>query len=67
MKTKEVGIRIRVERELREAFQLACSSQDRRASDVLREFMHAYTLKQQQGLQANLFTSPNQQDERVPA
>jgi hypothetical protein len=55
MTTKEVGIRIRVEKELRKAFQSACLAENRHASDVLREFMRLYALRQQEGLQANLF------------
>jgi hypothetical protein len=55
MSAKDVGVRIRVEKELREAFVQACRSQDRHASDVLRDFMRAFTEKQLQG-QADLFT-----------
>lgn len=55
MVAKDVGIRIRVEKELREAFVQACHSQDRHASDVLRDFMRAFTERQLQG-QADLFT-----------
>lgn len=54
MSIKDSGIRIRVERELREAFVQACRTQERAASDVMREFMRAFTDKQQQG-QADLF------------
>jgi len=54
MKVKDCGMRIRVERELREAFVEACRAQDRSAADVLRDFMRAFTEKQQQG-QADLF------------
>jgi hypothetical protein len=56
MKTKEVGIRIRVEKDLREAFQAACLAEQRRASDVLREFMRIYALNQNGGLQRALFS-----------
>jgi hypothetical protein len=56
MTTKEAGIRIRVEKELRLAFQSACLAENRHASDVLREFIRMYALRQQQGLQANLPT-----------
>ena len=54
MSVKDSGIRIRVEKELREAFVQACRAQERAASDVMREFMRAFTDKQQQG-QADLF------------
>ena len=55
MSTKDVGLRIRVERELREAFVLACVADQRKASDVLREFMLAYAKRNPSGKQTNLF------------
>lgn len=39
---KDVGLRIRVQRELRDAFVAACRSQDKPAAQVLREFMREY-------------------------
>jgi len=39
---KNVGIRIRVEKELRDSFGSVCQLNDRRASDVLRKFMSDY-------------------------
>ncbi|MGE0106581.1 MAG: plasmid-related protein [Thiomonas sp.] len=36
---KNAGIRIRIDREQREAFQSACRAQGCQASDVLREFI----------------------------
>ncbi|KZE31450.1 plasmid-related protein [Burkholderia multivorans] len=54
MTIKDSGMRIRVEKDLREAFVQACRAQDRHASDVLRDFMRAFTEKQIQG-QADLF------------
>jgi lipase chaperone LimK len=39
---KDVGLRIRVQRDLRDAFLAACRSQDKPAAQVLREFMRAY-------------------------
>lgn len=39
---KDVGLRIRVQRELREQFLEACRLQDKPAAQVLREFMRAY-------------------------
>jgi len=53
--SKDAGLRIRVERELREAFQGACLAEKRSASEVLREFMQAYSDRHQGGRQANLF------------
>lgn len=55
MSLKDSGLRIRVEKDLREAFVQACRAQDRHASDVLRDFMRAFTEKQLQG-QADLFS-----------
>ena len=39
---KDSGLRIRVERDLRERFLEICRQQDRPAAQVLREFMRAY-------------------------
>lgn len=55
MSNKNAGLRIRVERELREAFQGACAAENRRASEVLREFMQSFVERHQGGLQADLF------------
>lgn len=54
MLTKNSGMRIRVEKDLREAFVKVCKAQDRHASDVLRDFMRNYTEQHQRG-QAELF------------
>lgn len=53
---KDAAIRIRVERELRDAFNAACKAQRVDASGVLREFMHAYVERQQAG-QRDLFAA----------
>ncbi len=39
---KDVGLRIRVQRELREQFLEACKAQDKPAAQVLREFMREF-------------------------
>lgn len=39
---KDSGLRIRVERDLRERFLEICRQQDRPAAQVLREFMRQY-------------------------
>jgi hypothetical protein len=57
MSGKNVGIRIRVEEELRTAFQSACLAEQRQASDVLREFMRAFADQHSGGLQASLFAA----------
>jgi hypothetical protein len=54
MTIKNSGMRIRVEKDLRDAFVLACRAQDRHAAEVLRDFMRVFTEKQLQG-QADLF------------
>jgi len=39
---KDSGLRIRVERELREKFLALCREQDKPAAQVIREFMRDY-------------------------
>lgn len=39
---KDAGLRIRVQRELREEFLAVCRAQDKPAAQVLREFMREY-------------------------
>lgn len=58
MLSKDAGLRIRVEKELRDAFAEACRAEDRHASDVLREFMRAYADQRQGGKQTSLFPPP---------
>lgn len=43
MQKKDVGLRIRVDRDLREAFVEACRVQDVSASQILRDFMRSFT------------------------
>ncbi|QET03353.1 plasmid-related protein [Cupriavidus pauculus] len=54
MSLKDSGMRIRVEKDLRDAFVQACRAHNRAAADVLRDYMRAFTERQQQG-QADLF------------
>lgn len=42
---KDVGLRIRVQRDLREHFLEVCRAQDKPAAQVLREFMRDYVEK----------------------
>lgn len=42
MSAKDAGLRIRVEKALREEFLDVCQSQHRPAAQVLREFMRGY-------------------------
>lgn len=46
MTPKDVGLRIRVDRELREQFLHACRYRDQPAAQVLREFMRDYVKQQ---------------------
>lgn len=39
---KDAGLRIRVQRDLRDQFLSVCREQDKPAAQVLREFMRAY-------------------------
>ena len=45
MATKNVGLRIRVERALRDEFLKACRAEDKPAAQVIREFMRKYVEK----------------------
>ncbi len=45
---KAVGMRIRIEPELRQAFISTCRAQDLTAALVLRSFMREYILKNEQ-------------------
>lgn len=47
---KDVGLRIRVQRELREQFLEVCRAQDKPAAQVLREFMRGYVAQYGEGL-----------------
>jgi len=40
--TKDSGLRIRVQRDLRDSFLDACRAQDKPAAQVIREFMRDY-------------------------
>jgi hypothetical protein len=46
MAMKDVGLRVRVERELRDDFLEACRAHDRPAAQVIREFMRDYVVRQ---------------------
>jgi antitoxin component of RelBE/YafQ-DinJ toxin-antitoxin module len=56
MSTKDSGLRIRVELELREAFAQACQAQGMVGSEVLRQFMRSFAAKHSSE-QASLFGS----------
>lgn len=44
-KTKDAGLRLRVERDLREQFVKVCQADGRPAAHVLREFMREYVAR----------------------
>ena len=47
---KDVGLRIRVQRDLREEFLEVCRAQDKPAAQVLREFMRGYVAEHRSGI-----------------
>lgn len=59
MAAKDKGMRIRVERELREEFLEVCQREGRPAAQVLREFMRNYVAQRQSNLQPSLFFDNN--------
>jgi len=59
MSTKDSGLRVRIERDLREAFVNACQAQGLGASEVLRDFMRSFAAKHSSE-QAMLFGQASQ-------
>jgi predicted transcriptional regulator len=45
--TKDSGLRIRVQRDLRDRFLEVCRAQDKPAAQVLRQFMREYVERQE--------------------
>jgi hypothetical protein len=56
IKTKDVGLRLRVESELRQAFVDSCRADGRTAAQVLRECMRQYVERARAG-QQDLFAT----------
>ena len=54
MATKNAGLRIRVERALRDKFLEACRAEDKPAAQVIREFMRGYVAKHQTEAQGSI-------------
>lgn len=54
---KDSGLRVRVEKELREEFVGTCRLQGKPAAEVLRDFMRAYVAREHGGRQSYLFTT----------
>jgi len=65
MTTKDVGLRIRVEKELRQSFVAACKAQNKQASDVLRAFMRTFANQNPDGKQGDLFSAIEDTAERT--
>jgi len=55
LRTKDAGLRLRIERELREEFVEICRSEGRPAAQVLRDFMREYVSKNRAARQRELF------------
>lgn len=55
VKTKDAGLRLRVEKELREEFVEVCRAGGKPAAQVLREFMRDYVSKERTAQQRSLF------------
>lgn len=66
MSGKDVGLRIRVEKELREAFQGACVAENRGASEVLRAFMQAFVDQRHGGRQPDMLPAQASRRPRQP-
>lgn len=54
LKTKDAGLRLRVERELREEFVETCRSEGKAAAQVLREYMRDYVTRNRTAAQQEL-------------
>jgi len=55
LKTKDAGLRLRVEKELRQEFVDACRATGKPAAQVLREFMRDFVTRERVMLQRPLF------------
>jgi hypothetical protein len=55
-KTKDAGLRLRVEREIRQEFVEACRAEGKTAAQVLREYMRDYIARNRAAAQRELFS-----------
>lgn len=55
-KTKDAGLRLRVEREIRQEFVEACRGEGKTAAQVLREYMRDYIARNRAAAQRELFS-----------
>lgn len=56
LKTKDAGMRLRIEREIREEFVEVCHAEGKTAADVLRDYMRDY-IERSRAAQRDLFGS----------
>ena len=54
LKTKDAGLRLRVEKELRQEFVDACRATGKPAAQVLREFMRNFVAREREMIQQPL-------------
>jgi hypothetical protein len=54
LKTKDAGMRLRIEREIREEFVEVCHAEGKTAADVLRDYMRDY-IERSRAAQRDLF------------
>ena len=59
VKKKNAGLRLRVEKNLRQEFLDACRADGRVAAEVLREFMRDYIVQNRASAQPDLFGGPS--------
>lgn len=57
LKTKDAGLRLRVERDLRNQFVEVCRAEGRPAAQVLRDFMRQYVAGARAFAQRDLFAA----------
>jgi hypothetical protein len=56
-KIKDAGLRLRVEREIRQEFVEVCRAEGKTAAQVLREYMRDYIARNRAAAQRELFTA----------
>lgn len=64
IKIKDAGLRLRVERDLREEFVETCRAEGKAAAQVLREYMREYVARNRAAAQRELFATREARAER---
>jgi hypothetical protein len=64
MRTKDAGLRLRIERELRDEFVDVCRRNGRPAAQVLRDFMREFVAKNRAAQQQQLFAGYEPRESR---